>query len=138
MGQKLAKAVLAGLVLLHVGLLVWALMGTAELLLGDVPWTPVANPLFPPLMLAGHWLSVLYTSIVFLLGTFYRWPLTPPATVAGYGAMALVCLIETTQFLVHDGRWLAMTLEYAAYIAITLFLFGSAYMRGYFRPVSAA
>jgi len=46
--------------------------------------------------------------------------------------MATVCLIETTTYLVHDARWLAMGLEYAAYIGIGLFLFRSAWAQAHF------
>lgn len=42
---------------------------------------------------------------------------------AAYAAMAALCAVETFGFLVHDGRFLAMGLEYFAYLAILLFLY---------------
>lgn len=129
MPRLVPKTLMAGLVLLHAGLLIWALMGFAEWFLAEVPWPRVANPLFPPLMLLAHWLSVLVTTLFFLTGFTLRWPGTPVAVACGYVAMAMVCLVETVFFLVHDMRWLAMAAEYAAYIGISLFLFRSAYAR---------
>lgn len=132
MSITLPKLVVAGLVVLHAGLLVWALMGFAEWFRLDVPWPSVANPLFPHGVLLAHWTSVLLTASLFLGGIALRWPATPTAVACGYAAMATVCLIETTTYLVHDARWLAMGLEYAAYIGIGLFLFRSAWAQAHF------
>lgn len=132
-GISLGRIVMAGLVLLHLGLLVWALMGFAEWTVGAVPWPEVTNPLFPRPMLFFHWLSVIAASTAFLAGLALRWPGTPLAVVLGYGAMAIVCLIETTRYLVHDAKWLAMAAEYAAYLAIGSWLFLSATARNAFR-----
>ena len=129
---SLGQIFLAGLVLLHAGLLIWALMGFAEWVIPAVPWPEVTNPLFPRPMLFFHWLSVIAASTAFLAGLALRWPGTPLAVVLGYGAMAIVCLIETTRYLVHDAKWLAMMAEYAAYLAIGGWLFLSATARNAF------
>lgn len=132
-GISFGRIVLAGLVLLHAGLLIWALMGLAEWIFGAVPWPAVANPLFPRAMLFFHWLSVIAASAAFLAGLALRWPGTPIAVSLGYGGMAAVCLVETTQYLVHDMRWVAMAAEYAAYLIIGSWLFLSATAQSAFR-----
>ncbi|MEQ8267839.1 MAG: hypothetical protein RH982_11620 [Parvibaculum sp.] len=132
MSATLPKLFVAGLVVLHAGLLVWALMGFAEWFRVDVPLPHVANPLFPSGVLLAHWTSVLVTASLFLGGLALRWPATPTAVACGYAAMATVCLVETTTHLVHDTRWLAMGLEYAAYIGIGWFLFRSSYAQTLF------
>lgn len=132
-GISFGRAVMAGLVLLHLGLLVWALVGLSEWIFGTVPWPAVANPLFPRPMLFFHWMSVIAAATAFLAGFVLRWRGTPFAVTLGYGGMATVCLIETTQYLVHDMRWLAMAAEYAAYLAIGTWLFLSAAARDRFR-----
>lgn len=132
MGATLPKLFVAGLIVLHAGLLIWAVTGFAEWFMAEVPWPRVANPLFPSGVLLAHWLSVLVTAALFLGGFALHWPATPAAVAYGYAAMATVCLIETTTYLVHDTRWLAMGLEYAAYIGIGWFLFRSAYVQPYF------
>ncbi|MBX3508084.1 MAG: hypothetical protein KF714_04810 [Parvibaculum sp.] len=134
---SLGRMVLAGLVLLHAGLLVWALMGLAEWIAGEVPWPAVANPLFPRPMLLFHWLSVIAASTAFLAGLTLRWRGTPIAVALGYAAMGLVCLIETMHYLVHDTRWLAMAAEYTAYLAIGSWLFLSETARSTFRRAPA-
>ncbi len=132
MGETLSRLTMTGLLFLHVALLVWALTGLAEWIFGAVPWPAVANPLFPRPMLLAHWLSVAVTACIFLAGYALRWPGTPLAVAAGYAAMATVCLIETTQYLVRDARWLAMGLEYAAYLGIGFYLFRSAHAQAVF------
>jgi hypothetical protein len=132
MSETLSRLFMMGLLVLHVALLVWALMGLAEWIFGAVPWPAVANPLFPRPMLLAHWLSVVLTTSVFLAGYALRWPGTPLAVAVGYAAMATVCLIETTQYLVHDGRWLSMGLEYAAYLGIGFYLFRSTHAQAVF------
>ncbi len=131
--NSFGRVVLVGLVLLHAGLLVWALMGMAEWIFGAVPWPEVANPLFPRTMLFFHWLSVIAASVAFLAGLALRWRGTPLAVAIGYGGMATVCLIETTQYLVHDLRWIAMAAEYVAYLVIGSWLFRSETAQSTFR-----
>lgn len=111
------------LVLLHAGLLLWALVGLAEWLSPTVPWPGVSNPLFPRWLLLVHWLVVLIASSLFLGGYALRWPRTPVAMVAAYGSMAIVCAIETMGFLTHPLRYLAMALEIAAYLLILVALY---------------
>jgi len=123
---------LIGLAALHGGLLLWALVGLAEMAFTTLPWSRISNPLFPPRILAIHWLSVLATASIFLVGYAVKWPGTPVAVACGYVAMAGVCFIETTQYLDHEGRWLAMGLEYATYLAIGFYLLRATYPQVYF------
>lgn len=129
MGQLGTSVVTALLLLLHAALLVWAAGGLIEPWLAAAPWPALSNPLFPPWLQLAQWLTVLATAVVFLLGYALRWRLLPLAMTAGYAAMATVCAVQTFGYLRHDGRFLDMTIEYAAYLAILTFLFRAPAMR---------
>lgn len=113
----------ATLVLVHVGLGLWALVGFAELLLGEVPWTRISNPLFSGSMLLWQWALVLTAAVVFVLGYVTRWRRLFLAMSILYGAMAATCALQTFFILTHPTRFLAMAIEYAEYAAILCFLF---------------
>lgn len=110
------------LVVVHLALLVWAVVGMAEWVLSEVPWPMVSNPAFPPWLLLLHWLAILSGSIVFLSGYIARWRATPLALAAAYTFMAVVCVIETFWFLTGIARFVAMALEFAVYMSIIILL----------------
>lgn len=132
MTAAVERIVAALLVVVHLGLLVWALVGFAELLLPGVPWRRVSNPLFAPPMLLTQWSLIALAATTYLLGFFLRWPLTPLAMAFLYGAMALVCAYQTFFILTSPTRFRAMAVEYCEYALILAFLFLSPHMRARF------
>lgn len=111
------------LVVIHVMLGIWAVGGILEMIVSKVPWKPFTNPEFPGWVLVIHWTSVLFAATVFLFGYFGRWKLTPYLMVAAYGAMALVCLIETFGFMTSKYKYVAMVAELVTYTIIVVLLF---------------
>lgn len=132
--MRAASSALAGglLVLVHVVLAVWAVVGLIEMI-ADVPWPRLSNPLFLPAVLLAQWLSILLASFLFIGGNLRRWRFTPHAMVGAYLLMALVCAWQTLDYLVHDTRFLQMGIEYMVYTAILLYLFKAPAMREHFR-----
>lgn len=110
------------LVLVHVALLLWAVVGLAEWLSPAVPWPRLSNVLFPRWLLLLHWTAVLLAAAIFLGGYAARWRFTPKAMIPAYALMAAVCVIETFWFLQHPLRFVAMALEFSAYIVIPIAL----------------
>lgn len=117
------------LVAVHVGLGGWAVVGFAEMLFAEVPWTRLSNPLFGPGMLALQWSLILIAALTFVVGYLRRWRHLPVAMAAIYGAMALTCAWQTFFILEHATRFREMGIEYVEYAVILLFLFRSAYAR---------
>lgn len=132
--HKLPRLFMAALVLVHIGLVVWSVLGLAEMLLPGLGFPKVGNPLFPASVQLAQWLLVLAVASLFILGLAARWRHTPTAMAVGYALMAALCAVETFGFLKHDLRFAAMALEYAAYIVILLFLFRSRTARLSFSP----
>lgn len=126
------------LVLVHVGLAAWALVGFAEMIFAELPWDRVSNPLFGPGMLALQWSLILIAAVTFIGGYATRWPRTPVAMAVIYGAMSLTCAWQTFFILVHDTRFREMGIEYAEYAIILLFLFFSTHMRARFGRLPTA
>jgi hypothetical protein len=135
--EKLAHLFMIALVLVHIVLVVWCVLGLAEMLLPELPFPKVGNPLFPASIQLAQWLLVLAVASIFILGLAARWRHTPVAMAAGYALMAGLCAVETIGYLKHDLRYPAMALEYAAYIVILLFLFRSRTARSSFSPRSS-
>jgi len=122
MGPLLSRSLPLILVLVHVALLLWAVSGLIEWFVPIVPWPRLSNVLFPQWLLLLHWLAVLLAATVLLIGYVTRWPLTPKAMIPAYALMAVVCVIETFWFLTHSLRFVAMALEFCAYIVIPVAL----------------
>lgn len=122
------------LVVVHLVLLAWAIIGFAEMLLSAVPWPAISNPLFSSAMLLLQWVVVSAAAATFLLGYFRRWPRLPRAMVAWYVVMAVICAYQNFTILQHPTRFIEMTLEYAAYVAIGFYLFLSPTMRECLQP----
>ena len=131
---KLSHLFMIALVLVHIVLIVWCVLGLAEMMLPEIPLPKVGNALFPTSIQLGQWLLVLAVASIFILGLAARWRHTPLAMAAGYALMAGLCAVETIGYLKHDLRYPAMALEYAAYIVILLFLFRSRTARASFTP----
>jgi hypothetical protein len=127
--RLLERSVAYGLVVVHVGLLGWALVGFAEWFLPEVPWRRVSNPRFSAAMLLSQWGLITLAATIFLFGFSRRWPHTPISMALVYSAMALVCAYQTFFILTHSGRFRAMAIEYVEYALVLAFLFLSPYMR---------
>ncbi len=123
------------LVVVHVILLAWATAGFVEMVWAAPPWPRVSNPLFSDAMLFLQWFVVAGASLTFLSGYSGRWPRLPSAMVGWYVVMALICAWQTFFILQHSGRFIAMAAEYAAYLAIAVYLHMSMEIRGRLRSV---
>jgi hypothetical protein len=117
------------LVVVHAGLLAWALIGFAEMAWANPPWPRVSNPLFSNAMLFLQWTVVAGAASTFSIGYARRWQRLPAAMVAWYAVMAAICAWQTFFILEHPSRFILMALEYAEYGVIATYLHLSPYMR---------
>lgn len=110
------------LLIIHIFLWIWSVGGMFEWLLPAVPWMAYSNDEFPRLLLFFHWSVVIFASTGFLYGYFTRWHATPDFMIIGYGLMAVICVIETFGYMTNETKYLAMGLEFTAYIIIIFIL----------------
>lgn len=132
MAPIVGRVFAALLVVVHIGLAAWAVVGVAEMVVAEVPWTRVSNPLFGSGMLALQWGLILVAAGTFVFGYLRRWRHTPRAMAVIYGAMALTCAWQTLLILQHPTRFREMAIEYVQYAVILAFLFGSEHARARF------
>jgi len=114
----------------------WGFLGFMEYLFRFAPVMPLQNATFPSGTQFMHWLAILTSGIVFLVGYFTKWEYTPHAMVVIYAVMATLCFVQTFDFMTNEGRYRAMVLEYVAYIGISIYLFKSARMQEHFGLVN--
>lgn len=123
------RAIAALLVVVHAGLLAWALVGFAELAWPLPPWPRLSNPLFSGAMLLLQWTVVAAAAVTYLAGYASRWAGLRRAMVGWYVVMAAICAWQTFFILEHSARFAQMALEYFEYAVITLYLYRSQHIR---------
>lgn len=108
-------------------LLVWGVLGFVEYFAPSVGFG-LQDPGFPRGTQFLHWLLLLLTGAIFVVGFVVRWTQTPYATITMYATLATLCFVETVDFGAFGGgpeRFLFMTAEYVAYIALSAYLLRS-------------
>jgi hypothetical protein len=120
----------------HTAVALWAVAGLVELARPSWPWPAVGNPDLPAGVLVVHWLLMLGTGSVFLVGYARGWRTTPAAMATCYAALATMCAVETFGYLTNDSRFVDMGLEYVTY-AVLLGLLYRAPVRDLFRTATA-
>lgn len=119
------------LVIIHAILIGWGAAGLVEYFIPAVS-LGLQHANFPAGTQFLHFASILVTGATFLVGYFKRWSTTPFATMTMYAVLATICFIETVDFGAFGGgstRFIPMTIEYVAYIGISIFLVRSEAMR---------
>ena len=105
----------------------WGVLGLVEYAFPNVA-LGLQNPNFPAGTQFLHFLAILVTGLVFLVGYYLRWSGTPFATVTMYAVLATLCFVETVDFRAFGdgpGRFVPMSVEYLVYIALAAYLLKS-------------
>jgi hypothetical protein len=128
------------LLAISVVLFLWGVAGLVEYVLPPIGFG-LQNEAFPPGLQFLHFLSILVTGAVFIVGYLARWRHTPFAIVVMYAVLATLCFVETVDFEAFGGgatRFIPMTIEYIAYIGFSTYLFRSSEMRRRFQRAANA
>lgn len=136
MNETIPRLILYVLVGVHVFLGLWAVVGWIEWFVPKVPWPRVSNPAFDRGMLFIHWSAILAASVCFLGGYFTRSPHLPLVMTFVYGAMAVICTVQTFFYLENSSKYIAMILEYAAYAFILFLLWRVKFFKSYFSKLT--
>lgn len=134
MDPRLDRAGWLVLITVHAVLGLWAVVGFVEWFWATAPWPHITNPLFPRGILLLQWGLSLAAAVLFLGGSALRWSQTPTALAVAYAAMALLCAVETFNYMHGTSRFVAMAAEYIAYASILVFLHRSEYFRPSMAP----
>ena len=109
---------------IHLVLLLWGLAGLAEYLFAGFE-TGLQNTNFPKGTQLLHWLLLIISGAVYTVGFLIRSKHTPFITIIMYAMLATLCFIETVDFKAFGDtatRYIPMTLEFIAYIALSIYL----------------
>jgi hypothetical protein len=123
------------LLAVKVALFVWGFLGLLEYCFPSLGFG-LQNSKFPQGTQLLHWLLLLLTGSIFVFGFLLRWRHTPFATITMYATLATLCFIETVDFGAFSGgpeRFLIMAGEYAVYVALSVYLLRSRWVRERFR-----
>lgn len=112
-------------------LLVWGFLGFIEYLAPSVSFG-LQDTNFPAGVQLLHWLLLLLTGSVFIVGFLRRWSYTPFATIIMYATLATLCFVETVDFNAFGGgpkRFFIMAAEYVLYIVLSTYLLRSSQVK---------
>lgn len=121
------------ILLFATGMFLWGALGFLEYFTGLAPVAEFQNSQFPKGTQFVHWLLITTSGATMLLGYATRWRYTPFAMVVLFAMLATLCSIETFDFMVEPSRYRSFATEVVLYIAFSIFLLRSSYMRSRFR-----
>lgn len=127
-----SKIYLVLLVIANAILLVWGLAGFFEYFTGIKPIINLQNSAYPDGVQFVHWLLISLTGGTFLIGYFTHWSLTPFAMILLFSNLAVLCTIQTFDFMSEQWSLNAYIAELIFYLATSLFLIYSSVSKSHF------
>lgn len=110
------------LLLSAVGMLFWGVAGFFEYFTGITPIITLQNAAYPSGLQFVHWLLITVSGSVFVYGYITRWKWTPIVMIMVYSNLAIMCTIQTFDFM--SAQW-----GYPQYFTeITMYLFNSLFL----------
>ncbi len=105
-----------------IGMLIWGLAGFFEYFTGIVPFIQLQNAAYPNGVQFVHWLLITLTGGVFLFGYIFRWKWTPFAMILLFSNLAILCTIQTFDFMSEQWGYSQYFTEIVFYIIHSSFL----------------
>ena len=120
------------LILWSVVMLIWGLAGFFEYFTDIKPIIELQNKAYPKGVQFVHWFLISVAGALFLLGYVNHWKFTPFAMVVVFSNLAILCTIETFDFMSEQWSVKAYLTELTFYFATSLFLLNSTISKSYF------
>lgn len=127
-----SKTYLILLVIWSLVMLVWGVAGFFEYFTGLKPFIELQNKAYPNGVQFVHWLLISLTGGTFLIGYLNHWSLTPYVMLVLFSNLAVLCTIETFDFMSDQWSLKSYSIELIFYLATTLFLLNSAISKSHF------
>ena len=131
--QLLSKIYMGLLLLMSISMLVWGLGGFFEYFTGITPVIKLQNDAYPSGVQFVHWLLISVTGSVFLFGYLTRWKWTPFVIVLLFSNLAVLCTIESFDFMSAQWSFSAYFTEIASYAVHSTFLLLSSLSKSRFK-----
>lgn len=131
--MKLISRVYMSLLLLaSFVMLLWGVAGSLEYFTGIVPFIHLQNAAYPDGLQFVHWFLITLSGSIFLIGYFARWKWTPIAMVTMYSNLAVLCTIQTFDFMSEQWGYTQYFTEIISYIVHSSFLLFSSHSKNRF------
>lgn len=131
--KVLSKCYMGLLLVATTGMLVWGIAGFFEYFTGITPLVKLQNAAYPSGVQFVHWLLITSTGVVFLAGYFAKWKWTPFTMVMLFSNLAVLCTIETFDFMSAQWSFTAYASEMVSYLVHSLFLLFSSLSKSRFQ-----
>ena len=127
-----SKTYLILLVIWSVVMFIWGLAGFFEYFTGIKPFIELQNKAYPNGVQFVHWLLISLAGGTFLMGYLTHWNVTPFLMLVLFSNLAVLCTIETFDFMSEQWSLKAYITELIFYLATSLFLLNSAVSKSHF------
>ncbi len=123
---------MALLLLMAISMLIWGLAGFFEYFTGIVPFIELQNEAYPSGVQLVHWLLISLTGAVFLFGYLFKWKWTPFGMVLLFSNLAVLCTIQTFDFMSEQWGYSQYFTEIVLYVVHSSFLLFSSISKSRF------
>jgi hypothetical protein len=120
------------LIIWSVVMLIWGLAGFFEYFTGIKPIIELQNKAYPSAVQFVHWLLISLAGFMFLMGYLNYWKFTPFAMLVLFSNLAILCTIESFDFMSEQWSLKAYSTELIFYLATSIFLLNSAVSKSHF------
>ncbi|WP_149277326.1 hypothetical protein [Pareuzebyella sediminis] len=114
-------------------MLVWGLSGFFEYFSGIKPLIHLQNSAYTRTVQFVHWLLITLTGGAFVLGYFLKWKWTPFVMVMLFSNLAVLCTIQTFDFMSEQWSYTAYSTEIVLYVLLSAFLLFSSLSKSHFK-----
>ena len=128
----LSKTYMNLLLLSSAGMLIWGLAGFFEYFTGIVPFIELQNAAYPDGLQFVHWFLISLSGGVFLFGYISKWKWTPFAMVLLFSNLAVMCTIQTFDFMSDQWGYTPYFIELIMYGVHSSFLLFSSVSKSHF------
>ena len=128
-----SKVVMVVLLIWTMVMLVWGLSGFFEYFTGIKPLIHLQNFAYPRTVQFVHWFLITLTGGTFVLGYFLKWKWTPFVMVMLFFNLAVLCTIQTFDFMSEQWSYTAYSAEIVLYVLLSAFLLFSSLSKSHFK-----
>lgn len=129
----ISKLYMALLLFAAIAMLIWGLAGFIEYFTGITPLIELQNAAYPSGVQFVHWLLITLTGAFFSIGYFTKWKWTPFVAVLLFSNLAVLCTIETFDFMSDQWGFTPYVIEMSSYVVHSVFLLSSSLSRSRFK-----
>jgi len=130
--QTISKIYMTVLLVWAIGMLIWGVAGFFEYLTGIVPFISLQNNAYPSGVQFVHWSVITISGSVFFYGYVVRWKWTPYVMILLFSNLAVLCTIQTFDFMSDQWGYTPYFIEMAMYVVHSLFLLSSSLSKSRF------